>query len=256
MKTFNKLLIVAGSLVAVPAMAATQTWNLNSGSFNNYNYGNVMTVSGADGNDLQLSGWADTGGSGDAEIQSGQLTYNSSYGLMLRNRDEDTSVPSHSIDNFDNDYDMVLLSFEEAIDLEGFSIGWATEQNSGGQADITVAAFTGAGDFSFGSGDTWSSVFNNGWSTIAHYGNVSDYSYQAVTTDVTSKYWLIGAYNPVFTGGDTYGSVGTGYRDGMKLAAVKGTTTTPPTDVPEPGTLAILAAGFAGLVARRKKAKV
>ncbi|WP_020409337.1 exosortase-dependent surface protein XDP1 [Hahella ganghwensis] len=255
MKTFSKLLMVAGSLVAIPAMAATQTWNLNSGTLNHSYNGNVMTVNGADGNSLQLSGWSDTGGSGDSNIQNGKLSYSSSYGLMLQNRDEDNSVPSHSIDNYGDDYDMVLLSFEDAINLEGFSIGWATEQYSGGQADVTIAAFTGAGDFSFASSDTWSSVFNDGWSTVAHYGNVSDYSYQAVDTDLTSKYWLIGAYNPIFTGGDSHNGPGAGYRDGMKLAAVTGSTHTPPTTVPEPGALAILAAGFAGLVARRKKAK-
>jgi hypothetical protein len=258
-KMLKKMIVATAAFIALPALAGTQTWNLNDGSFNYSGNGNTMTINGANSNNLGITGWSDTGGTNDDKIENGKLTYGSSYGLMLQNRDESNTTPSHSIDNFDNDFDMVLLSFDKAIDLEGFNIGWARETdtsgNNYGYADVTVAAYTGAGNFAFNAADTWSSIAGTNWSTIGHYGNVSDYSYQSVTTDVKSKYWLIGAYNPTFTGaGETTNGPGTGWRDGFKLASVTGQTYTPPsTNVPEPGTMAILASGLLGLFATRRR---
>ncbi len=262
----RKMMLAVIGMVAVPAMAATDVWSFNSGSFSGSGHGNSFNISGTGSNGLGVTGWSDTGTSADDKIESGSLTYNSSYGLMLQNRDEGASnVPGHSIDNYGNDFDMVLLTFDEAVSLEGFGIGWACEgavsdtsgcKKSDGssalkQADITVAAYTGAGSFSFSSSDTWSSVAGSNWSTVGHYGDVNDWSYQAVNTNINSKYWLIGAYNSAFSG-TKFGSVGTGWKDGFKLASVQGTTYTPP-GVPEPGTLALLAGGLFGLTSLRKR---
>jgi hypothetical protein len=253
---YKQIIAAALGFIALPALAGTQTWNLNSGSINFNGNGNQMSVSGADSNDLGITGWSDTAGSSDNLIRNGNLSYHPDFGLMLQNRDEGTSAPSHSIDNFGNDYDMVLLSFDDAIDLQGFNIGWAQEGSSAARADITVAAYTGAGSFTFASSDTWLSLAGANWSTIGYYGNVAATGYQAVTTDVTSKYWLIGAYNPTFNSpGEALGVYDIGARDGFKLASITGQTFTPDTStsVPEPGTLAILASGILGMVATRRR---
>lgn len=254
----KKFIVAAVGCIALPVMAGTQTWNLDNGSFNNYNNGNQMTVNGADSNALGITGWSDTGGNSDNLIQNGKLTYSNSYGLMLQNRDENTSTPGHSIDNFDGDTDMVLLTFDSAVTLSRFGIGWARETSGNGTnynyADVSVAAYTGAGSFGFSSSDTWNSVASNNWSAVGSYGNVSDYSYQSVNTTISSKYWLIGAYNPIFTGGETINGPGTGWSEGFKLASVTGMTTpTTTTNVPEPGTLAILASGLLGMIATRRR---
>lgn len=102
-------------------------------------------------------------------------------------------------------------------------------------------------------GSSWGDA---GWSTIGSYADVT--GYQAVSTDVASKYWLIGAYNAIFSGGETVlnGGTLTAGNDGLKLASVKGdigTPRVPPTDVPEPGTLAIFALAMVGLFGNRRK---
>ena len=81
-----------------------------------------------------MKGYSDTGGTSDNLLETGRLSYSSSYGLMLQNRDENNTVPSHSntvpshsIDSYGNDVDMVLLTFDTAVSLTRFGIGWACE---------------------------------------------------------------------------------------------------------------------------------
>lgn len=246
----KKMIVATAAFIALPALAGTQTWNLNDGSFNYSGNGNTMTINGANSNNLGITGWSDTGSNN--SIETGKLTYNSDWGLMLQNQNEPDRAPDHSIDNINNgDFDMVLLSFDTAIDLEGFRIGWAKE-GSRSQADISVAAYTGTGSFAFSSSDTWSSLTSSNWSGVGRYSNVGATNYQAVNTDIISKYWLIGAYNPVFDT-PTQGAWSSN-NDGFKLASVTGQTYTPTTttNVPEPGTIAILASGLLGLFATRR----
>lgn len=216
----KKLMLAVAGMVALPAMAATDVWNFNSGSIQGTGNGNTFNVNGSGTNKLSMKGYSDTGGTSDNLLETGRLSYSSSYGLMLQNRDENNTVPSHSntvpshsIDSYGNDVDMVLLTFDTAVSLTRFGIGWACEfpnsqqsscesniPSANAQADITVAAYTGSGAFTMSSSATWSSLVSNNWSTVGHYGNVSDWSYQSVSTTITSKYWLIGAYNPAFGG--------------------------------------------------------
>uniref|UniRef100_UPI003F68ECDB PEP-CTERM sorting domain-containing protein n=1 Tax=Neptunicella sp. TaxID=2125986 RepID=UPI003F68ECDB len=99
-------------------------------------------------------------------------------------------------------------------------------------------------------GSSWSSIVGQGWQSIGQYADVTTTQYQSVGGGVTSKYWLIGAYNPEF--GTLFNN---GYgNDGFKLTSV--TTTTREgntTDVPEPGVMALFALGLLSLTRVRKK---
>lgn len=244
-------MIVATSLVAFPVLAGTQTWNIQSGDIIGTGYGNYISKT-VDGVNMNLTGWADTAGT--SGLETGKLMYWNGYGLGMVNRDESNTAPDHSIDSFNNgDYDMVLLKFDTEVNLSGFNIGWAQEVSSSNTyADVSVLAYTGNSTFNtFTSAQTWSSLVasNGGWTAQGNYANVDDYSYQAVNSVVSSKYWLIGAYNSVFGSG---AGLGAG-NDGFKLAAVTTTTADAPSNsVPEPGSLAVVAAGLLALSRARK----
>ncbi|PCI57724.1 MAG: hypothetical protein COB45_02740 [Gammaproteobacteria bacterium] len=254
MKNF---LVAAALVVALPAAAQIDTWDLSNGvKSSNTTLFNSMTIDGLlNNNSLTITGWSDTGNGG--TIASGQLKYDNSWGLQLVNDSEGVNDnPGHSIDSFDTYFDMVLLSFNEKVDLTRFNIGWAQEASNLSRADISVVAFTGTGTASF-AGNTWGGIANSGdWSTIGEYRDVADYSYQDVTTDVKSKYWLVGAYNPIFQNpGETTGQYASGNNDGFKLASVNGITSAavPQQSVPEPSSLAILGLGLLGFLSMRKK---
>lgn len=252
----KKLLVAVVLVVALPATAQIDTWDLDSGVKNsNTSLFDFLTVAGVDNNDLTITGWSNTGNGG--TIETGQLKYSNTYGLMLKNQNESDSSPNHSIDSFNTYFDMVLLSFNDEVDLTRFDIGWAQEGSNLSRADISVVAFTGTGIGTV-AGDTWGGVASSGdWSTIGEYRDVDDYNYQNVTSDVESKYWLVGAYNPIFQNpGEITGEWESANNDGFKLASVRGETIDDGgggNEIPEPSSLAILALGLLALSSARKK---
>jgi hypothetical protein len=281
-----------GILAASSALASPQTWDFkNSGdtTLSGSGYGNTIDFTRNDGEGdiaLTVSAWSetintsdfcsdfpsdpscnDTGSTGSTErdpyIDTAQLVY---YGdtLGIQNQDGEGGAPQHSIDNIPNssstgynDYDMVLLEFDEAITLTNVVIGWATNNgnnSNNGSADISVVAYTGNSAITstpfFAQTETWGSLLSSGWESIGNYENASQT--QAITTDVVSNYWLVGAYNPIFGGGLSNAN------DGFKLAAVeteRGSRPPPSTQISEPGSFAIMLLGLVGLGLRRKSAK-
>ena len=266
LKLITKALpLLAGAVLALPATANQQVWEFNqhTSPLNNHNFGNSINLN-EDGINLNVSGWSDTVGPSSSPPEGLEETKLIYYGnsLGMQNADEDAGSPNHSTDSYDptnnpswgNDFDAALLSYDASVVLEHVGLAWAKEDyntsSEANHADISVLAYTGAAPFSgFTSSDTWAGILSKGWSVIDNYSNVAAYSYTAVNSAaVSSKYWLISAFNPVF--GNSHWSA---HNDGFKLAGAKTSTghpPPPPPGVPAPGTAALFLLGLAVL---RKK---
>jgi len=258
------LSVVAGALLALPAMSATQVWDFDRYAGQNFNFnglGNSLTLS-QDGITLTVTAWSDTWDNlGDNQVRAGQVNWAQSDSLGVLNADEiaagDTGSPDHSSDSFvspdnagdeanDGDFDMLLLEFSEAVNFDGFDLKWATDAGTYGQTDMSLLAWDGTGSTGL-NGQTWGQILDsNGgnYQSIGQYGDVG-LSYYAVSTSVESTHWLIGSYNPIF------GAINEGAgNDGHKLDWLK--TSTTDREVPVPGTLALVLLGLAGMRARQR----
>jgi hypothetical protein len=158
---------------------------------------------------------------------------------------------------------MVLLSFgpNTLVNLTSIKLGWI---DSSRDADFTVMAFQGDITKVSPSGLTWGSL-DAGWKLVGNYNN-STSGDKAITNSYLSSYWLIGAYNPLAAKSTTYiNASGQSVAmdtssDYFKLKSVTGeacTIGTPgcgstTTNVPEPGSLALLSLGILGIVRMRR----
>jgi hypothetical protein len=254
-------IVATAASVSVPTLAATQTWNFNSGtqSFTGgATAGNSLDMN-VDGIQLTITGWADTNDiAGPDTIESARLHWAMTNGLGILDRDEistgATGSPNHSVDSFlvggdsDGDFNMLLLTFSEAVNLTGIDLGWATGGNAANTADMSLLAYTGNGSSAL-NGQTWANVLggaNTNYDSVGNPSNVGLSYFTVNPGNITSTRWLVGVYNPVFGAGGDFAD------DGIKLTSLTTSTEPPPDrDVPVPGTLVLLLAGLAALRARR-----
>lgn len=198
------------------------------------------------------TGWANTEGSANVNLEQGQLQ-SWSGGLGVKHADNETdSSPQHATDNHGR-LESILYSFEQAISLTQVNITWYSNDS-----DITVLAFTG-GSFDVNSnlkGLSYANLLTNGWELVGHYSDLhSTGNKTAVNTDISSSYWLIGAANSLGQSGSGLDS----NLDYVKIGALAATVNTqftpppPPTGVPEPGTLALF--GLGALMLARARAR-
>ncbi|WP_202942276.1 exosortase-dependent surface protein XDP1 [Alteromonas macleodii] len=233
--------------------------------------GSIVTVSDNSGSlilndvNVSVSGWADSGklAVGDSgnfdRVIGANLQYVDSYGWAVQNSYEGNG--SHqTIDNYSvygyKDYDFILLSFSEKVQLDSLNFGWA---NFGkGSQEVSVSALSDNGFNKLTSANsTWSNIISDAVSSSFSIERLS-YNRGISTLDFTSsaKYWLVGAYNTIF------GTVANGSRhnDAFKIAGLEFSNTTvssppPNTEVSEPSALALMGLGL-GLVLYRRKRRV
>lgn len=271
---------IAGFAMSLPASAAVK-WTFQSGycvgpcSGANMVFAPSFESNGDDGNNVSVTSWANTDPGTTNNVLAPAALNQYGGGLGVTNADTaiegDSTSPEHAMDNQDR-FDVMLLDFGgQEINLSEIQVGFRTD------GDISVLAWTGSGiPDSDGDGTPdvdgaeyhaapgGDSLLSNGWELIGNYDvntslGGSVYS-QDVDTDVSSSYWLIGAYNPVF---DSYGcsagdicSYGSTKYDHVKLLALKGflpDLPPPSTSVPEPLSVLLLAGGLVPLAWRRRR---
>jgi len=237
--------------------------------------GNTRTFAANSGtNSVTASAWSNTLGLDSTTtlpITPSQGTLESAYlglyggGLGVKNRDggstngnkgdsNEWKSPEHAVDN-EARFDSVLFSFKTAVDLAKVEIGYIGDVAPITDSDITVLAYTGKGVPDLGDAKTTytdpsnvTGLLNKGWECIGHYTNLTTGNPVTINTgDVTSAYWLIGAYIP------GWGDKGiSSANDAVKVLALYDRNK-PPTGMPEPSALLLLGAALAGMWATRRR---
>lgn len=290
MKSIIKFSIATATLLALTSNSAiassdvTKRYDLMSHSEDSVLSSNGVEI---DGVNVKLSAWTYTDYSTDWEKRNGSWkklsTYNVKsfddsnaqfvgqpnlsydYGYGVQNSYEangahqtiDNRVDYTTDDNWNTaqgyrTFDYILLSFDDAVSLNNVELGW----HAGSGQQLSVAALTS------------SSLDQNSWANIVQKDslgkaisasfNIAGGQYDGIASvsktfkNQFSNLWLVGAYNKIF--GDIGGSDS---NDKFKLSALSFDveTTPPPTEVSEPGALALMSLGL-GLVLYRRKRRV
>lgn len=283
----NKMLVALFGLSMLGlsgAATASVSWTFSGncdsavgGSCGSGSWSDTRTYAGneAGTGSVTVSGWGNTLGAANLQLEQGEITQWNGNGLGVRNADWNTNVgskdlneggtPEHAIDS-NGRYDLVLFDFGKKVQVTGLEVGYYNFD-----ADLNLLAYTGSGTpniagLEFGATET---LRANGWSLstedqvagadddlLVGY-DLAPAGYDKVLEvntkhQLESRYWIVSAHNPVF------GNLC--YRDpneceanvSFKLQKVVGTYSPPDTQVPVPATLALLMAGFAGFGYRRQ----
>lgn len=172
-----------------------------------------------------------------------------------------SSTGPHAADSYGR-IDAIVLKFTSQVAFSDFKIGWNGSDNTSGSyndSDIAVYAWQAPTTDTDGKPDSWSRN-SSGWSMVGtpflnvgasdginanSLGQGIGSGTGAFASPVTySSYWLISALG---SGAGTDTNI-----DAFKLLSVSGVFK-PSSDVPEPGSLTLLAVCAAGLLAARRK---
>ena len=175
-----------------------------------------------------------------------------------------TRGDQHTIDNVGNEYgkqdfDMILLSFSESVTLTSGSFSSAYHYNdTNSSKEVSVVGLDDINKFQGSESFTWSDIASIKGIETGHFSvgsKVNNYYQSEFTGLSAAKYWLVGAYNTIF---DTGASQESDF--GFKLSALgfsidntPDTPTKPPTEVSEPGALALMSLGLGLVLYRRKR---
>lgn len=260
------------SLCVGAALAATSWQAFAGNSWTSTNFGTQCTASSGSPVPGQ-PGWTSCGipdptikgfstASGGSTFSQATIYDWNSSGLGIQKTGESGTGP-HALDNYGGQ-DAIVFGFSNgAVSLTSVTLGWNGTDNavttSGvtyNDSDMAVYAWTGGAVdptlvVGFGPAST-------GWTLIGNYLDVGVGSNtQAISTSIYSSYWLV----------TTVGAGNSSSSDAFKVLALAGGGCAmtvqgnacvpgggnPGTGVPEPGSLALLMAGFAGMIAVRRR---